>query len=295
MCTRTEEETIRNGAVDTFATEKTLEQDFVVNRPDGSQAPLDQNMFRASKRKARKSGSKPYLTQLLDGGIRRVCLETDLYLTFLLERDEPKTVNVYFKDHYQKAVFGTDACRSLTIPNAGGKSEISEAHSIHMFAACFQATNFLCENEVSYWAEECFGTNSKMVDFVCSIMGQRVGVSVTRAMMWPTRQPERYTKEMAERLVQKKVYGLIVSREAVTERHSFNKSILHVWCQTSHIADLVTGAFEEYKHQLADNTGTLILLATVCSDREIYTNHRVMRKKIRLPRHLQKKLKKKKS
>jgi hypothetical protein len=105
-----------------------------------------------------------------------------------------------------------------------------------MFASCFGAKCFLCENEVAYWADECFGTGSKMVDYVCSIAEERVGVSVTRAMAWPTRRPELYTQEQADRLIAKKVQGLIISREAVSERHSFAKSILHVWCQTTRIA-----------------------------------------------------------
>lgn len=234
--------------------------------------------------------------KVLEKGFRQTTIETQMKLDSIFEnKNIPDALQLYaFRDTYAKAPLGPIARGSLEIPNAGGKSEVSEAHSIHMMCACFGATQVLYENQVSYWAEICFGKGSKMVDYVCTIAGQRVGVSVTRAMAFPTRRPELYTQEQADRLVAKKVHGLIVSREAVTEHHSFTKSILHVWCQTKRIADMVISSFRQYEEKDTTCPGVLILLATVCNDREIFTNHFVCSVKQRFPRHLQKKQKKQK-
>lgn len=159
-----------------------------------------------------------------------------------------------------------DGKRSITIDNAGGKSDISEMYSIDYFTQMYEAKNTIFEKEVNYWIDY------KMVDFICTIDSHRVGVSVARAMGYPT--SDKFTPHMASKLLYKKLYGLIVARNAVVKSQSFFKSILHIWCQDTHVADLLRDAFSN----LDDNDygldvkGILLLQLTVCDDPQLYKN-----------------------
>lgn len=51
--------------------------------------------------------------------------------------------------------------------------------------------------------------NMKKVDYICSIFGQRVGVSVTRAMSYP--DPKNFNADTAVALLRKKLFGLVSS------------------------------------------------------------------------------------
>lgn len=158
------------------------------------------------------------------------------------------------------------ARKSIEIDNAGGQSEISELYSIDYFVRTYNADEFIFEEEVKYWIQY------KMVDFICTINEERVGVSVARAMGYPT--PDRFTLDNARRLLLKKLTGLIVARNSVIKSQSFFKSVLHIWCQSSHIAMLLHEAFEN----LDDNDygldikGVLLLQLTICDDTQLYKN-----------------------
>lgn len=172
-----------------------------------------------------------------------------------------------FKDEYTLPRYvSEDAKRSVSIENAGGQSEVSEMYSIDYFCNSWRATSFIFEKEIKYWIEY------KMVDFICTINGQRVGVSVARAMGYPT--SESFTMETAAKLLHKKLYGLIVARNAVVKSQSFTKSILHIWCQDAHVAELLQETYsnlDENDYGL-DVKGVLILQLTICADRRIYKN-----------------------
>lgn len=155
---------------------------------------------------------------------------------------------------------------SRDIDNAGGKSDVSEMFSIDYFMQIHDAHSIIFETEVQYWI------TYKMVDYICSIDDQRVGVSVARAMAYPS--PDRFTPAMATRLLYKKLYGLIVARNAVSTHQSFYRSILHIWCQNSRIADLMRNAFanlDDDDYGL-DVKGVVILQLTVCDDSQLYQN-----------------------
>lgn len=158
------------------------------------------------------------------------------------------------------------AKRSITIDNAGGKSEISELYSIDYFTQMYGASNVILEEEVTYWIDY------KMVDFICTINSRRVGVSVARAMGYPT--PESFTADMAAKLLRKKLYGLIVARNAVVKEQSFYKSILHIWCQDANVAKHLQDAYanlDDNDYGL-DVKGVLMLQLTVCDDPQLYKN-----------------------
>lgn len=202
-----------------------------------------------------------------------------------------------FIDNYvlpPAAMLCPDAKESITIDNAGGKSNISEMYSIDYFTQVYGATNTIFEEDVNYWIDY------KMVDFICTLninevdihltfeklkfpectlkcddklSKNRVGVSVARAMGYPT--SDRFTSGMASRLLYKKLYGLIVARNAVVKEQSFFKSILHIWCQDLNIAQLLREAFanlDDNDYGL-DVKGVLLLQLTICDDPQIYRNY----------------------
>ena len=170
----------------------------------------------------------------------------------------------YFTPKLSDMLLSADAIRSLTVQNAGGKSALSEMLSIHYFGRLYDATEVLLEKEVEYWI------NYKMVDFICTVRNKRVGVSVTRAMGFPS--SDRFGYQDAVRLLHKKLYGLIVSRKGVSKKHKFNVSVLHVWCQTAKIAKLVSMAYENFDldDYGLDVKNHVILLLTVYKNPEIY-------------------------
>lgn len=124
--------------------------------------------------------------------------------------------------------------------------------------------------EVEYWCEY------KMVDYITTMRykgkKRRIGVSVTRAMHY--QDPLNFTAENAYNLIRRKVYGLIVARRGVTKKHSFSTSVLHVWCQTDRILELVVEAFRQATERVEEEWGQeLQLLVTVCNSPFIFTDH----------------------
>lgn len=153
---------------------------------------------------------------------------------------------------------------SLNKNNARGNSDISESISIDYLERYFNATNIITEMDVCYFIDY------KNVDFLCTIDKSRIGLSVTRAMRYP--DPDLFTLEDARHLIRKKLSGLIISRNATVEKHSFFKSILHVFCQTKKISYLLKEAFDTLDDwgEHFDLKGIVILLLTICSDIHIY-------------------------
>jgi hypothetical protein len=103
---------------------------------------------------------------------------------------------------FKKLYLPKNARRSLTIPNAGGSSNLSEALSMYYMRNRFKGSGFVLETEMRYWI------NYKMCDFLVKIYGQRFGVSVTRAFGYPT--PKHYTEESAYNLLIRSIHSHVV-------------------------------------------------------------------------------------
>lgn len=178
---------------------------------------------------------------------------------------EPKVhalIDLYISPPLRELSISPLALRSLEVENAGGRSAISEMLSIDYFCRVHDAKDVTLEMEVEYWIDY------KMVDYVCVVDDIRVGVSVTRAMGFPT--ADDFTPEQAEDLLSRKINGLIVARNAVVKRQRFFRSVLHIWCQSSSVARLVRDAYVNNNRSFDDVRGTLTLLMTVCDRPEIY-------------------------
>lgn len=157
----------------------------------------------------------------------------------------------------------------MEIPNAGGSSDVSEAISMQYMHNKLGATAFIPEMDVPYWIEY------KMCDYLMMLRGEWIGVSVTRAVPYPFETGE-FTPSKARELLERKLYGLIVAREAIMEEYGFSRSILHVWCYNSKIASLIESAHDsivkEEVEQGQDTYDHVHVVCTVCPYEYIYSN-----------------------
>lgn len=166
---------------------------------------------------------------------------------------------------------------SLQFDNAGGKSEVSEAFSIDYFNRVHKSIYTIFEKQVQYWIDY------KMVDFITSIIDDstdlfeeiRIGVSVTRAMLPPGKEDTDVSEEFGQELLDKKISGLIIARNGVLKQNTFFRSVLHIWCQTRKIIDVVEKAARSLnpkKYGLHMKSSFCVLL-TLCPDPKLYTNY----------------------
>jgi hypothetical protein len=89
---------------------------------------------------------------------------------------------------------------------------------------------------------------------------QNWGVSVTRAMSYP--DPKDFTREDAERLLRKKLWGLIVAKQGIVIKDDYLKSILYIWCETPRTAGFILDAYSELDDELRDNIGVILTIMT---------------------------------
>lgn len=153
------------------------------------------------------------------------------------------------------------AARSLTMDNAGGTSVRSEAMSIHVFEKMYDAKHVLCEMEVQY---ETYAWS--MVDYLATISGKRVGVSVFRAMVPPNAKRTSFTMEDARRLCRKKLRGLVVARNSVSKKHRFFRCVCHCIAQSPHAARFMKRAFEELMLNFETNLVAMITIVPKFND-----------------------------
>jgi hypothetical protein len=146
-----------------------------------------------------------------------------------------------------------NAFRVSTEVNAGGASIVSEALSAEVLSLLYNAQGLRTEMEVQYlfpgWS---------MVDYVVEMFGSRVGVSVTRAMGYP--HESTFGVDEAQRLLNKKLTGLVTARRNMGKRDSFQKSVLHVFAQSERVANLL---YEQFHLLDMDVRNNVVVLCTV--------------------------------
>jgi hypothetical protein len=168
-----------------------------------------------------------------------------------------------------KTKMGKFGANSLYIDNAGGSSEISEAWSISYLGNKLKASGCIYETEVFY------SLKYSMVDYILEVPSSnedhqyRVGVSVTRAMCSP-KIP--YTREEGIKLLKKKIYGLVVSRDSVCLDQCFYQSILHIWAPNIETAVILKEIIYSGELNKYDICGTLDIWITISGYSPIFTN-----------------------
>lgn len=131
-----------------------------------------------------------------------------------------------------RASLSAGASTILTEPNAGGSSVNSEALSMEVLHSMLRAELLLTETEVEY------EPGSAIADFVVTVRGRRVGVSVTRAMKY-LGGSEAYTAEDANHLLVKKLSGMVRAGEGAVEEHAWSVALLHIFAASDGIADML--------------------------------------------------------
>jgi len=144
-----------------------------------------------------------------------------------------------------------EAMRLLDTPNAGGNSALSEAVSFDTLRAQYGCQLVRTEMEIDYWCV------TKITDYSVMAMDARIGVSVTRACKFRG----RFTMADATQLLTKKLYGVNESTKHVITPHSWNKQILHIWCQRAAIADILACAYARLDASLRSDTLVLCTIA----------------------------------
>ncbi|XP_077985790.1 AAC-rich mRNA clone AAC4 protein-like [Glandiceps talaboti] len=149
-------------------------------------------------------------------------------------------------------------------PNAGGNSVESEVLSYELLKRCFGAELLKTEMEVSY-----FPYGGSITDYVCTLYGSKLGVSVTRAMKYKG----HYEAEDAEKLLRKKLNGVInASRNSL---ENWSKQILHVWASSSHVANIIAKTYKNLPNDVTSNT--IVLITTANRKSTIFSNGKTKR------------------
>lgn len=149
-------------------------------------------------------------------------------------------------------------------PNAGGSSVLSEAMAFEMLARCDGASLRATENEVTYQPPD-----SEKTDFVITLDGETVGVSVTRAFVFNPSQ--EYTASEAQRVIGHKLAGIIESTQTVQPPYQWRKQILVVLTPSEMNAAIVRTVWEGLDTAMRADT---IVVVTVTSGEDdfVYTN-----------------------
>ncbi len=136
---------------------------------------------------------------------------------------------------------------------AGGSSENSEAISYDILYRCELADLLLSETEVEYTDPD-----SSRTDFLASIDGRNVAVSVTRAFHYPPSEP-CVESEVAS-LLERKLGDVLDAADNAADSNPWERSILHIVAYNAQCADVVESAYETLD---ATTRADTILLVTV--------------------------------
>lgn len=180
---------------------------------------------------------------------RKVCSKTKSGVVFTeLKQLKPLT----------KMALSTGAKRMFACANAGGSSEKSEILSFELLRRCFGADLGKTETEVKYFPE-----GGSITDYTCKMFSTCLGVSVTRAMKFHG----EFTVEDAEKLLSKKLNGVLMSSKNTMEKWS--KQILHIWVTSFVESMLIAEAYNQLPKSLKSNT---VVLVTATEYKEVFTN-----------------------
>ena len=178
-----------------------------------------------------------------------------------------KKAQKYNKDmKYNKKLFtmitkemSQDALRVCTEENAGGCSVFSEVLSCEVVGRLFGARLLKTEMEIDYVHEA-----SKKTDFLVTIEGKKIGVSVTRAFKY--RRPnasnsaifDEFTQDDARHLLMKKLGGVVWANQNVIGNDRWQKQILHVFVPNKDVAQTLRNAYKQMRHVYKKNTIVLV-------------------------------------
>jgi len=143
--------------------------------------------------------------------------------------------------------------------NAGGSSLFSEVFAMEVLARCELATLIASETEILY------DVAGKITDILVQIDGERVGVSVVRAVGFPKDAP--YTVEQATTIIERKLSDILQSTANVSDEHRWVKQILSVLAYADQHVESVRTAWENLPAATRADT---IIIVTVTHGADLF-------------------------
>jgi hypothetical protein len=157
----------------------------------------------------------------------------------------------FAEEGFNEAYLSSDGTRILQTENAGGSSIYSEVFAFEMLFHCEDAVLLKTETEISYT-----DANGKITDLLVEMDGLKIGVSVTRAFVYPPDTP--YTEEMATELLTKKLEGVQASTANVAPEDAWEKQVLHVLAYTPDHSAKVLAVFSGLDDSLKADTVLMV-------------------------------------
>lgn len=148
-------------------------------------------------------------------------------------------------------------------PNAGGSSGLSEVFAFEQLSRCELASLLKTETEIVY------DTAGKITDMEVSVDGEKIGVSVTRAVAYPF--GSTYTLDTATNLITKKLTDIKASTANVSDADRWRKQILAILAWDSAAADTMAQAWANVGDDVRADT-IVVLTTTDGEDLFIYNN-----------------------
>ncbi len=145
--------------------------------------------------------------------------------------------------------------------NAGGSSLLSEVFAFELLARCDGATLLKTETEVVY------ATPGKITDLLVELDGQKLGVSVTRAVAFPFDDP--YVEAQAADLLERKLDDILESSANVAAEDRWVKQALAVLAYGPGHADALAAAYATIPAEIRADT-ILWVMVTDGTDDFIY-------------------------
>lgn len=166
-----------------------------------------------------------------------------------------------FDDPAERTLLTSGAQEILADGTAGGSSGVSEAFAFEVLARCENAEFVKSETEIIYDP-----VTSKKTDILVSIGGQRVGVSVTRAVGFPRTDP--YTEANAA-FIERKLTDILESSANVVAADHWEKQILLVMAYSDMHASAIQSVWESLSAETRADT-ILYIVVTDGDDEAIY-------------------------
>lgn len=168
------------------------------------------------------------------------------------------TFNV-FKAHSSKQdilrQLSSGAKKILGTPNAGGSSIFSEAMSFEILNRFYNAQLLGTELEIEYdWG-------SKITDYSCKIGAHKLGVSVTRLIDFGDLDKEykpKFSSKAIQRLLEKKLHGVLASTSGVFPEWKWEKQILHIFATSYKVLQMLEQEYPKICPSLRSNTMTIV-------------------------------------
>ena len=149
---------------------------------------------------------------------------------------------------------------------------MSEAYAMEILHRHFGATQVTTEMNIVY-----YGRGWKKCDFLTclpvKIEPERVGVSVTRALLNPKIHPDDIDAGLS-RLLDKKLHGLVISRAGTDEQQSFYYSLLFVWSPDRVSSRLFESLFHQADPSLTEGVILVIVEANETSLRRDFVDNK---------------------